>query len=632
MSIRNWFRPPRHVLVIFIAVALVSAAALAWLMWLLLEQDKTVEMQRSRERLEQFADRAAAVMQSKLADLDRAVEPPSGVVFVTFRVDEIRVKPEGGLLYYPQAPKRPEAAASLFVEGEQAEFARSDLNAAALIYEQLAANADVGVRAGALTRLARVRRKMKNPDAAARAYSLLSEIAGANVSGLPADLIAREGRASLFDETRRTAELRGEAEAFLKDLRSRRWRLTKPQYEFYWSEAESWLGRGNGERPDDDAALADAVEWLWENRDSAGPQLRRLVSAGKSAVLIASRLTPDGLTAAVAGPAYLAALCPEAAPDPSFQCSLSDAEGRVVVGQAAQARDAVVRTAAASKLPWTLQVSVIDGGTGAHSSPRRSLLMWVAAVLTLIWFTGAAFIVRAIGREARAAQLQSDFVAAVSHEFRSPLSSLCQISEMLASDRLDSGDMRRQAYGVLSRESERLRRLVEELLDFQRLEAGAAVYHFERIDIGALLRSIVSDFQQRVAGAGYEIELRAPETAVHVRADCEALSRAIGNLLENAVKYSPEHRTVWVELASNNERVCVAVQDRGLGIPVVEQRRIFDRFVRGSESKSRRIKGTGIGLAMVRHIVEAHGGEILLASRPGEGSRFTISIPAGVPS
>jgi len=161
-----------------------------------------------------------------------------------FRADEISVKPEGGLLYYPQPPMRPGAAASLYVEGEQVGFARSDLNAAALIYEQLAAKAEDAVRAGALTRLARVRRKMKNPDAAARAYSRLSEITGANVSGLPADLIAREGWASLFDETRQTAELRREAEAFLKDPRSRRWRLTKPQYEFYWSEAESWSGRG----------------------------------------------------------------------------------------------------------------------------------------------------------------------------------------------------------------------------------------------------------------------------------------------------------------------------------------------------------------------------------------------------
>jgi signal transduction histidine kinase len=632
MSIRNWFQPPRHVLAIFIAVALVSAAALAWLMWLLLQQDKTVETQRRRERLEQMADRIAAVMQSTLADLDRAAEPPAGVVFVAFRAKEIVVKPEGGLLYYPETPALPEPPMSRFAAGEQAEFARNDLRSAAATSEALGANADAATRAGALVRLARVHRKMKEPEAAIRAYSELLNIKRVNVSGLPADLIAREGRATVFHDERRSEELRQEAAAFRSDLQRGRWQLTKPQYEFYLSEAESWLAGRPGEPDLDSIARAEAVEWLWKNRNSAGSQFRRLVDASGTPAFVASRATSDGLIAVVAGPSYLNSLCRDALPERTFHCAMSDAEGRFIVGQAPPSHEAVVRTAAASKLPWTLHVSAIENASQSDASPRRSLLLWVAAVLTVIWFTGAAFILRAIRREARVAQLQSDFVAAVSHEFRSPLSSLCQISEMLSGDRLNYDDMRRQAYGVLARESERLRRLVEELLDFQRLEAGAVVCHFEQIDLSALLRSIVSDFQYRVAAEGFLIELRAPDDAVRVRADREALSRAITNLLDNAVKYSPEHRTVWVELASIHARVSIVVQDRGLGIPAGEQRRIFDRFVRGAESKARRIKGTGIGLAIVRRIVEAHGGEILLTSQPGKGSRFTISIPAGAAS
>jgi signal transduction histidine kinase len=100
--------------------------------------------------------------------------------------------------------------------------------------------------------------------------------------------------------------------------------------------------------------------------------------------------------------------------------------------------------------------------------------------------------------------------------------------------------------------------------------------------------------------------------------------------MDNAVKYSPDCRTVWVDVEHTRQRVSIAVRDRGLGIPLREQREIFDKFVRGADSKTRRIKGTGIGLTMVRHIVEAHGGEVVLASRPGEGSRFTILIPMEV--
>jgi signal transduction histidine kinase len=250
----------------------------------------------------------------------------------------------------------------------------------------------------------------------------------------------------------------------------------------------------------------------------------------------------------------------------------------------------------------------------------------------LVWLTGAAFIVRSIRREARVAQLQSDFVAAVSHEFRSPLSSLCQISEMLAANRFESDEVRHNAYAVLTRESERLQRLVKGLLDFQRLEAGADVFHFEPLEVGAFLESIIAEFRETVKDSGYTIELRSAENPVYVKADREALSRAIWNLLDNAVKYSPECRTVWVNVERLDDRVSVVVRDRGLGIPLHEQRAIFEKFVRGADSKTRRIKGTGIGLAMVRHIIQAHGGEIQLASTPGEGSQFTIVMPAGASS
>jgi signal transduction histidine kinase len=203
---------------------------------------------------------------------------------------------------------------------------------------------------------------------------------------------------------------------------------------------------------------------------------------------------------------------------------------------------------------------------------------------------------------------------------------------MLAANRFQSDEMRHNAYTMLTRESDRLQRLVKGLLDFQRLEAGADVYHFEPLEVRTFLESIVAEFRDTVKDSGYTIELRSPENSVHVKADREALSHAIWNLLDNAVKYSPECRTVWVDIDRHDSRVSVVVRDRGLGIPLHEQRDIFEKFVRGTDSKTRRIKGTGIGLAMVRRIVQAHGGEIQLASAPGEGSRFTISIPAGASS
>jgi signal transduction histidine kinase len=220
----------------------------------------------------------------------------------------------------------------------------------------------------------------------------------------------------------------------------------------------------------------------------------------------------------------------------------------------------------------------------------------------------------------------------VSHEFRSPLTALSHAADLLVHDRLPSEASRRQAYDVLARDTSRLRSLVEGLLEFGRLEAGAAAFRFEHVDVGALVQSTVAEFQNRVSVDGYAIELAGPASGLYACVDREAVSRALWNLLDNAVKYSPEARTVNVELRQAAGDISISVRDHGIGVPVGEQRTIFDRFVRGAESTSRRIHGTGIGLAIVRQIVRAHGGEVDVVSEPGRGSVFTIRLPAEPPA
>ena len=195
MRFRDWFHPPRHVLTIFLGVALVCGCALGWLAWLLLEQDKALEVQQRQERIEQAADRAVAVMQRALADLashlrsdplKEATLPP-GVTVLTTGPGGILVQPHGALLYYPEPSALPEAQSQAFSEGEQREFAQQKLPEAARSYSLLMSASDEAVRAGALTRLARVYRKLAKPDAALRAYDRLSAI---SLAGLPRRLSA----------------------------------------------------------------------------------------------------------------------------------------------------------------------------------------------------------------------------------------------------------------------------------------------------------------------------------------------------------------------------------------------------------------------------------------------------------
>jgi signal transduction histidine kinase len=168
---------------------------------------------------------------------------------------------------------------------------------------------------------------------------------------------------------------------------------------------------------------------------------------------------------------------------------------------------------------------------------------------------------------------------------------------------------------------------VESLLNFGRLEAGVLNYRFEPLDAAELAGRVVAEFQDEAAGDRHLIELSAEDRLPPIRADREALSCVIWNLLDNAVKYSPESRRIWIDLARAGNRVSMAVRDQGLGIAPSEQSQVFKKFIRGKASEMLNIRGTGIGLAIARQIIHDHAGEITVDSESGKGSTFTVFLP-----
>ncbi len=549
----------RRLPALFVAVMLVPAAALAWLGWRWLEQDRALEAQRARERQERTLQSAERMLD------DREPSPPDGAVMVVIRPQSIELFPRTRLLYYPFLEALPEAPARLFEPGEEYEFRRQDHDRAIAAFRELARSRDQAVRAGAAVRLARNLRKMGRLEEALEVYQQLAAADAVAVGGVPAALVARRARGALLAEMTRPDELRREAEALAADLAGGRWQLERGVYLHHVEEAGRWLGGARG--PDaQQETLAAAVARLWEKWSTGNEASGRESFQSQTLVW---RSTPERMVALVAGPTFGE---PEPAPSPG----------------------------------------------------RRRLWLAGLAALVLLVVAGGYFIARAVSRELAVARLQSDFVAAVSHEFRTPLTSLRQTTEILADDRVVSDEQRRDYYQKQARATERLQRLVESLLDFGRMEAGRRPYRLERLDAGELVRAVVEEFQ---AEAGeYRVELSANGAAA-VDADPDALGRALWNLLDNAVKYSPDCRTVWVELTARSNRLAITVRDQGIGIPRAEQKEIFHRFVRGAAAKSNGIKGTGVGLAMVRHIVEAHGGEVRLESEPGKGSTFTVLLP-----
>ncbi|MEI9974230.1 MAG: HAMP domain-containing sensor histidine kinase [Ignavibacteriota bacterium] len=310
-------------------------------------------------------------------------------------------------------------------------------------------------------------------------------------------------------------------------------------------------------------------------------------------------------------------------------CAALDGEGRVVAGHKGAGGRAVVRSIAETQLPWALSFTSTPGASDAGMVARKRFLVAVTVVTVLFLIAGAYLIARAVRRDLEVSRMQSDFVAAVSHEFRSPLTSIRQLSEMLAEGRVPAQERRQIYYDTLVRETTRLQRLVEALLNFGRMEAGVRKYRFEEMDAASLVEKVVAEFAPQIAGSGRHIELEAAAGVCPIDADPEALSVALRNLVDNALKYSPGCPTVWVQWSAEKERVAIRVRDRGMGIPAFERRAIFRKFFRGTAAASANVKGSGVGLAMVRHIVDAHGGEISVVSQPGEGSTFTILLPTG---
>ena len=616
----EWLKPPRTLFLVLFLLTLVSVSALGWFGWKLLEQERLVDAQRSRERLEHSADELSTAIRGTLAEAgdrlaqwDNAASVP-GIDVLRIEGDSIETAGPGGLLYYPFPSPQPPAPSAPFLEAEQSEHADRNLPVALAAYQQLAASPDASIRAGALVRAAGVERKLGHTANARVLYQRLAN-SSVSVAGIPSDLLASHALCELGE---RCAEVR-------QGLRSGRWHMTRGQFEFYWSDLDR-LTRHAEDPPAAAVALADAAARLWEERTrttSARGQETNWLN-GTPYVLL-WRGTPEHRAALVARPE---AILRNVGNVQGVRYSLTDPDGRVILGEQVPLRSAV-RTAADSQLPWTLFVALDQPTAATRWTVQQTYLLLSLIVMMLFLVAGTYFIARAIRRESETMRMQSDFISAVSHEFRTPLTSIRHLSELLTMDRVPSEDRRRLYYSTLLHESSRLERLVEGLLNFGRMEAGARQYHFEETDAASVAHRVVAEFSPQLEQQGRRIVLSGAEAPLHVEADPEAIRVALRNLVDNALKYSPGEPAVWVECGMDDHYVAIRVRDHGPGVSEAERRKIFRRFVRGSAALATNAKGSGVGLAMVRHIVAAHGGEVTVASEPGKGSIFTMLLPEG---
>jgi signal transduction histidine kinase len=248
------------------------------------------------------------------------------------------------------------------------------------------------------------------------------------------------------------------------------------------------------------------------------------------------------------------------------------------------------------------------------------------AALSLILASGLAWTYRNVSKEMALARLKSDFVSNVSHELRTPLSLIRLYAETLEMGRLTNPQKYQEYYQIIRKESERLTALINNILDFSRIEAGRKEYDFRETDLGALVRNTLDSYRYQLEQNGFVYEQKIDDVPA-LRVDREAMARSLLNLVNNALKYSQDRKFVGVNLYRDNGVVKLEVVDHGIGIPSEEQQKIFEKFYRVGDPLVHNTKGSGLGLSLVRHIVQAHGGDVLVDSTPGRGSKFTITLP-----
>jgi signal transduction histidine kinase len=378
----------------------------------------------------------------------------------------------------------------------------------------------------------------------------------------------------------------------------------------------------------------------------ARDQARDMAAMAAEKVEMVLRDVPPGVllrlqAAAATGPAALeAALADEAVRDalektlgaretPTVLALLDPQQRPVYAREPIGAAQRVASARLREGLPGWQVALYQPPGFAPHRAVRRQVMLFTGAlgVLLVVILAGTVTTYRLMRRESEVARLKADFVANVSHDLKTPLSVIRMFGETLEMGRVTDPAQREEYYRVITRESERLSRLIDNVLDFSRIEGGRRTYERAPSAVEPLVRESLEAFGYVLARGGFKVEVDVAPGLPDVLLDAAAVGQALGNLIDNAIKYSGDRRVLRVGAAIADGALRLSVADEGIGIAPAEHARIFEKFYRVGRSDTQGRRGSGVGLALVRHVAEAHGGRVTVESRPGEGSRFTLVLP-----
>jgi signal transduction histidine kinase len=557
---------------------------------------------------------------------------------------------------------------------ETYEFKKKSYTRAASLYQNLFDRSqDANFKARMLANVARCMMKAKNYKGAIRNYQRICDDYPKSLSstGLPLALISQLQMASCY---RNLGESQTSLQTFLdlyRDILRMSWPLREAQFKTYAALVEDSISEGLSENPlglplEDYKKEYDRLKGLHQERleqwmviedirQEIVPELRArqnpppyrptflqyhktingrnfLISAVQ--VPDSSENRPVGLLGVKIREQYLIEdVLPAAIKNIQFRhpsnVAISHISGEILLGE----KNSSAEPATATEFfednfpPWRIEIFRSGGEALGALDIKRSFYFWTIITLIVVLISGAVLISRTIAQEMAVLKLKSDFVSSVSHEFKSPLTSIKSLAERLRDGKVKDSERMKQYFSVITQDADRLTRLVKNILDFSKIEEGKREYEFVETDLGQLVTQQIESFKRSEYAKGLEIQTRISGDIPHLNLDKEAFTQGLNNLLDNAVKFSSDRKEIEVVLKKDDTNVFIEVKDRGIGIPPNELDKIFDKFYQGRNEVRKSAKGTGLGLTLVKHTVEAHGGRIEVESRVGEGSTFSIILP-----
>jgi signal transduction histidine kinase len=276
---------------------------------------------------------------------------------------------------------------------------------------------------------------------------------------------------------------------------------------------------------------------------------------------------------------------------------------------------------------WRVDFFPAANGNLGILNLRKSFYFWTILTILVLLTFGAVLVVRTVAYEMEILRVKSDFVSSVSHEFKTPITAIKASIERLQRGKVNTLKKRKEYYSIISKDADKLSSLVRNILDYSKVDAGRKQYFFQETDLAQLVIEEIGNFERDKIFAGIKIETQISPDIAGVDIDKEAFSLAFNNLLENAVKFSPGQKKIYVDVRNEAENVRVDVRDKGSGISSGEIDRIFDKFYQGQNAAQRSLRGTGLGLTLVKHVMEAHGGKVSVESEIEKGSTFSLIFP-----